>query len=100
MSRPTFADLAALEPRLAGLHAEAQNYHVNRPRGFCANAVFYGYPGHRPGLKKRLSELIGFTSGQGGVLGGSDAHDVAYRAIYQALPDCKHKGECRPFAAR
>jgi hypothetical protein len=99
MSRPTFDELIALEPHLADLLAEAQNYHATRPRGFCANAVFYGYPGHRPGLKKRLSELVGFASDREGVLGSSEAYDVAYRAIYQALPDCKHKeGECRPFA--
>jgi hypothetical protein len=73
MSRPTFDELVALEPRLADLLAEAQAYHTNRPREFCANAVFYGYPGHRPGLKKRLSELVGFTSGQEGVLDSSDA---------------------------
>jgi hypothetical protein len=99
MSRPTFDELVALEPRLADLLAEAQDYHAKRPRGFCANAVWYGYPGHRPGLKKRLSELVGFTSGHGGVLGSSAAYDVAYKATYQALPNCKHKGECRPFAA-
>jgi hypothetical protein len=99
MSRPSFEELVSLEPRLADLLAEAQAYHTKRPRGFCANAVFYGYPGHRPGLKKRLSELVGYTCGQEGVLGSWEAHDVAYRAIYQALPDCKHpEGECRPFA--
>jgi hypothetical protein len=34
------------------------------------------------------------------VLGSSAAYDVAYRTIYQALPDCKHKGECGPFASK
>jgi hypothetical protein len=98
MSRPTFDELVALEPRLADLLAEAQAYHANRPRGFCANAVWYGYPGRQPGLKRRLSELVGFTSGQEGMLGTSAAYDVAYRAVYQGLANCRHKGECRPFS--
>ncbi len=91
-TRPAFDELAALEPRLAALLAEAQGYHATRPRGFCANAVFYGYPGHRPGLKRRLSELVGHVSDREGVLGTSDAYDVAYHTVYQALPDCKHRG--------
>ncbi len=98
MSCPTFDELVALEPRLADLLAEAQAYHANRPRGFCANAVWYGYPGHQPGLKKRLAELVGFTSGREGVLGGSAGYEVAYRTIYRGLPNCKHQGDCRPFA--
>ncbi len=100
MSRPTFDDLVALEPGLAYLLTEAQEYHTNRPRGFCANAVFYGYPGHHPGLKRRLAELVGWASGREGVLGSSAAYEVAYRAVYRGLPNCKHQGECRPFAAR
>ncbi len=42
--------------------------------------------------------MVGFTSGREGVLGSSAAYEAAYKAIYQGLPDCKHQGECRPFA--
>jgi hypothetical protein len=95
---PTFEELAALEPRLNDLMTEARSYHEKRPRRFCANAVWYGYPGHQPGLKRRLSDLIGWESGKKGLLRSSKAYDVAYQALYKALPDCRHpSGECRPF---
>jgi hypothetical protein len=96
--RPTFEELAALEPRLNHLLAEARSYHEKKYRRFCANAVWYGYPGHEPGLKQGLSELVGWESGQKGLLGSREAYDVAYQTLYQALPNCRHRiGVCRSF---
>jgi hypothetical protein len=85
---PTFAALAELEPRLLELLAEARAHHGSRDPDFCANAFWYGYPGHRPGLKGRLCRLVGCTAEKGGDLRTPAAYDVAYHTIYWALPDC------------
>jgi hypothetical protein len=90
--KPMFDDLARLEPRLADLLAEAQGYGRDRNPDFCANAVWYGYAGHQPGLRSRLTKLVGWESGHGGLLGSSLAYDIAYDTIEAALPDCR--GHC------
>jgi hypothetical protein len=90
---PTFRALAKLEPRLRALLALARAHHKNRDPVFCANAVWYGYPGFGPGLKERLCRLVGYRAEQGGDLRTSAAYDVAYHTIYRALPDCR--GRCR-----
>ena len=95
MSQLTFADLTSLEPRLSDLLQEAQDHHAAAGPHFCANAVFYGYPGHRPGLKQRLSSLVGWSSGRNGLLGSSTAYDTAYHTIYAALPDCGEECFCQ-----
>ena len=92
--RPTFRALAKLEPRLCDLLAEARSYHNNRDPVFCANAVWYGYPGFKPGLKGRLGRLVGWTAERGGELRTSEAYDLAYRTIYRALPDCRGRCLC------
>jgi hypothetical protein len=81
---PTFAELATLEPRLDDLLAEAKAHHADAGPTFCSNEVWY-----RPGgLKPRLSKLVGWNSGQTGLLGSSAAYDLAYTEVYRALPDC------------
>jgi hypothetical protein len=90
---PAFRRLAALEPGLDRLLAEARSHNENRSPIFCANAVFYGYPGHRPGIKQRLSALVGWGRKGDPVLGTCEAYDVAYETIYEALPNCR--GRCR-----
>jgi hypothetical protein len=90
----SFRALARLEPRLRDLLAEARAYHSNRGPTFCANAVWYGYPGWQPGLKGRLSHLVGWAAERGGDLRSSAAYDVAYQTIYQALPDCRGRCAC------
>src|SRR5437764_1430140 len=99
----TFRKLAALEPGLDSLLAEARSYHrtAGQTPNFCANAVWYGYPGHEPGLKRRLMQFVGHVRGGDGVLATSEAYDVAYHTIYQALPDCRHEyGFCQSFRPR
>jgi hypothetical protein len=57
--------------------------------------VWYGYPGHRPGLKARLTKLVGWEATRpGGVRRSSAAYDVAYDTIYEALPDCRGRCAC------
>lgn len=63
----------------------------NKPN-FCANAVWYGYHGHK-GIKSRLVRLVGWEAQKSdSVLHSCVAYDVAYETIYDALPDCKHGG--------
>jgi hypothetical protein len=85
----TWRALTRLEPRLRDLLAEARSHHLNRSLDFCANAVWYGYLGFRPGLKARLVRLVGCRAEKGGDLRTSEAYDLAYQTIYQALPDCR-----------
>jgi hypothetical protein len=92
--RLTFRALAKLEPRLNDLLAAARAFHKSRAKVFCANAVWYGYPGFRPGLKALLCRLVGWSRKEGGVLQTSEAYDVAYQAIYRALPDCRGRCAC------
>jgi hypothetical protein len=97
MKTVTFEDLARLEPRLQSLLEEARRHHNSRRPDFCANAVWYGYAGHLPGLKPRLLFLVGYERrDRHPVLSTSLAYDVAYDTIYQALPDCR--GRCACFS--
>jgi hypothetical protein len=99
--RVTFAQLAALEPELVSLLAEARSYRRGRDPMFCANAVFYGYSGYRPGLKERLIRLVGWEAYEKGpVLSSSEAYDVAYDTIYAALPDCRGRCACWSLLSR
>ncbi len=83
--RPTFDELAALEPRLAALLAEAQELRRRKGRRLDVNAVFFDYARTGNGYKRRLSELVGTLSGRPGVLSTSEAYDVVYHTIYDAL---------------
>jgi hypothetical protein len=95
---PTFEELARVEPRLLDLLAEARSHHNNRDADFCALDVWFGRAGTGPSFKKRLGRLVGFAAEQGGVLRTSAAYQVAYRTIYQALPDCR--GRCLGLRGR
>jgi hypothetical protein len=90
----TFAELAGMEPGLLDLLAEARSHHEDPDPDFCANAYWYGYPGYRPGLKGRLIRLVGMFAEGGGVLRSSEAYDIAYHTIYNALPDCRGRCAC------
>jgi hypothetical protein len=37
-----------------------------------------------------LQQLVGWCSGRSDILASSQAYSVAYRTIYEALPDCRH----------
>jgi hypothetical protein len=87
-TKPTFDELMALEPRLGVLLREAKAH--QQRKGFCANAVWYGYDGSG-GLKGRLLMLVGWERRpRHEVLNTQEAYDVAYETIYRALPDCNH----------
>src|SRR5262245_38864712 len=57
MTKLTFNDLVALEPRLAHLLTEARSHKPSRK--FCANEARYGYFGFS-GLKDKLLRLVGW----------------------------------------
>ena len=63
-------------------------------RVFCANAVWYGYAGFEPGIRSRLCELVGTCAEKGGDLRPSEAYDLAYETLYEALPDCRGRCIC------
>jgi hypothetical protein len=102
MANLTFNDLVTLEPRLAELLTEARAFKP-RPK-FCANAVWYGYFGSS-GLKDKLLGLVGWgreTPLDGATdapreetLKSSEAYDVAYHTLYEALPDCRARCACQ-----
>jgi hypothetical protein len=81
----TFDELCALEPGLRLLYEEARAQRRKR-RGphYCANATWYVL------FKPRLSRLVGWERpDRDPVLGSSEAYDLAYHTVYEALPDCK-----------
>ena len=55
--KPTWDELAKLEPLLIDLLKLAESYPKRSP-GFCANAAWYGYGAH--GLKDALCKLVGW----------------------------------------
>ena len=90
----TFDELARREPLLTALLDEAKSYHAvaKKRRRFCADAVFYGWPGYNPaGIKRKLVALIGWSRKDQSdpALCTPDAYAVAYKTLYNALPDCK-----------
>jgi hypothetical protein len=90
---PTFAELCRLEPGLRALLVEARS--CPRTPHFCATARMLGYGDWQGwGLKADLQWLIGWKRQGGGpeVLFSSAAYQVAFRALYAALPHCAHEG--------
>ncbi len=100
---PSFDELATLEPRLAGLLAEARSYSDRHQEDFCASSVWYGRAGSSPGLLDRLLTLVSPDSGREGVLGSYLAFAVAYDTLTEALPRCQGPCVCgtkRPAVVR
>jgi len=94
--RPSFEQLARLEPRLSALLLKAQAIKDDPAKeSFCANQRWYGYgAGHQEGgLRAEVEELVGWAvedRGSDPRLSTSAAYDVAYHTIYNALPDCRN----------
>ena len=93
IERITWKRLCKLEPRLLDLYERASGIRddLSKP-SFCANNVWYGRRGW-PGLKPQLWELVGFGARRWGAdpqLWSSLAYDIAYRKVYDALPDCRN----------
>lgn len=90
----TWRLLVKLEPGLNELYKEAKSIKPEPGKVFCANVVWYAEsPGGRD-MKQRLCRLVGWDRRGDGILGTSEAYDVAYDKIYSALPDCQGKCGC------
>jgi hypothetical protein len=87
---PTWEQLAAAEPRLGHLLVLAESMRPAQD-GFCAHRIWFG----PEGLRRRTIGLVGWhAASDNNTLHGSKAYQVAYRKLYDALPDCMHEGMC------
>jgi hypothetical protein len=81
----TFEKLAVLEPALNELLEQAKSF-----KG-CAVGGWYG----PSGLRGQMSKLVGWRRQEGPAeLQGSAGYDLAYRALWNALPDCREGCTC------
>jgi hypothetical protein len=89
----TWRDLTKAEPRLERLYADVRQIKDDKSKpAFCANFVWYGYGKYRGhSLKERMYYLVGFMAANP-ELRTMDAYDIAYRKLYDALPDCRNCG--------
>jgi hypothetical protein len=81
-----FEVLCEKEPYLATLLAQARAVHDDTSKpSFCANHVWVDV------LKPQLLELVGWEA-RNPELRTSEAYDLAYDVIYEALPACRNCG--------
>jgi predicted GIY-YIG superfamily endonuclease len=87
----------ALEPRLASLEEQVQQYRSQRFAEFCANTVWYGYAGEI-GIRPQLVKLVGWErrsdASAPGLLKSSAAYEAAYKYLWDSVPVCSHDGDC------
>jgi hypothetical protein len=85
--RPTFEQLAALEPRLADLLARAKEFRRSRKRiGYEAVLREWYGRGYGRGLRGEVVHLVGSLREDGDpILHTPAAYDVAYDTIFNAL---------------
>jgi len=87
-----FEELTIIEPRLLKLWQRVCREHGGG--NYCCNAAWYSL------IKPQLLPLVGHERPLVGGklhdprLGTSYAFDVAYDALYGAMPDCNHAGLC------
>ena len=88
--RLTWEQLVKLEPELGRLLERAKAT-KSRGKHFCANARWYGFGQWRfAGLKPRLLWLVGWQRpDKHPVLSSTEAYDLAYETVYEALPNCR-----------
>jgi hypothetical protein len=88
-ARRRWEELVAVEPRLKDLLIEAQqaeHLFLSDPN-FCANDYWYHWDG---GLRNRMKALVGFEAPTAPpMLRTTQAYDVAYKTLYEALPPCR-----------
>lgn len=91
---PTWADLVALEPRLAELLAEAHSVANDDPY-FCRDSCLDSGYQRGPSFRKRLRTLLNRNEERirDSLPGHPRAFYVAYYTLYDALPTCRNR-EC------
>lgn len=82
-----FVKLCDIEPGLWELYKEARCCEATP--GFCANFVWY----RRGGLKARLCSFVGWEATDPR-LRSPEIYALCYRTVYNALPGCRHLGQC------
>ncbi len=75
----TFTQVCEVEPALWGLLREAREIYRNKPRHLNTDKVWYNT------MKPKLVELVGIRANGFGMITSSDAYDVTYSEIYNAL---------------
>ena len=81
----TWAKIIEIEPRLKRAYKIAKNENKDElPENYCANEIFYRR------LKPEIVELVGWSA-RDRRLRSSQAYDIAYEKILNALPDCQHE---------
>jgi len=88
----TWSLLCKLEPRLKELYKEIKQVKDDKTKNsFCANRVWYGWGNSGNGFKNRLHPLAGWeATGEDPRLHTRKAYDIAYKKLYNALPDCRN----------
>lgn len=98
--RPRFEDLATRESRLLELRRVAEIAGSQQRRdddGFCANAVWYGYPrkGSSYGegsIRGQIIALVGRHSQHADpLMHTSAAYEVVSDTLWDLLPNCDHE---------
>ena len=83
MTNITWGLLVKIEPRLGEMLKRAKAVKGDGEH-FCANTVWYD------DFKPELCTLVGWeASGTNPLLHTPQAYDLAYRKIYETLPDCR-----------
>jgi hypothetical protein len=78
-----FDDLCKLDPRLRQLDADAR-VEARKRKYRCAARPWYRL------VKPQLVWLVGWSRpDKHPVLGSREAYDVAYRHLYEMMPDCR-----------
>jgi hypothetical protein len=79
----TWEEMVRIEPRLKALYNEAKAVRDDKRKpSFCANAIWFET------FKPRLVRLVGCHAEKEPFRGGK-AFTLAYRKVYNALPDCR-----------
>ena len=93
-----WAVMVRIEPRLRRLLREIKRIRDDRQSEyFCRNAVWYGWhPFNNDGFKGEMHALVGFRAARP-ELRSSACYDIAYQALYHALPPCRGPCGCPTY---
>lgn len=84
----SWKELVGLEPGLGEMLADIQQIRSRR-RCFCGDAIWYQL------FKPRLRTLVGYEAHTSvRHLRTKEAYDVAYRTLYEAIPECRGHAIC------
>ena len=94
----TWRDLVSLEPRLTGLQREMKvvvRESMKKGESLDVLALWYGGDDATPGVKEKLSRLVGYDRTDHSVLGTETAYDVAYEKLFDELNQLVKSASCR-----